>query len=212
MSYTLYQLSPSPNSIKVRLALGLKQIPCELQDTNPADRTALVALSGQSLTPVLQDGERVIYDSYAILRYLDANNPDHGPRLYSPERGVHQEIERWELFGRVELGEVVGIVFNQLFGPELDPQEIARANALAAERAQRLEDTLADGREFLGGAAPTAADLTCAPFAYYGTLDPAQQVEGTVEHYFATHLTLPERFAKTHAWIQRVMAFDVSRG
>ena len=93
MSYTLYQLSPSPNSIKVRLALGLKQIPCTLQDTNPADRTALVALSGQSLTPVLTDGDRVIYDSYAILRYLDANNPKAGPRLFSNERSEHKEIE-----------------------------------------------------------------------------------------------------------------------
>ncbi|MCA8924149.1 MAG: glutathione S-transferase family protein [Planctomycetes bacterium] len=209
MSYTLYQLSPSPNSIKVRLALGLKQIPCALQDTNPADRTALVALSGQSLTPVLTDGDRVIYDSYAILRYLDANNPDAGPRLYSPERATHQAIERWELFARVELGEVVGMIFNQLFAPEVDPQAVAKANALLAERAQRLEEAL-DGQDFLVGSAPTAADLTCAPFASYGTLDAKDHDAGTVAHFFASHLQLPQDLPCTRAWIARCMAFDVS--
>jgi len=211
MSYTLYQLSPSPNSIKVRLALGLKQIPCTLQDTNPADRTALVALSGQSLTPVLTDDDRVIYDSYAILRYLDANNPKHEPRLFSNEREVHKAIEAWELFARVELGEVVGTIFNQLFSPEVDPAQIERANALLAERAEKLEDAL-EGQDFLMGATANAADLTCCAFAYYGTLNVADCDEGTVQHFFATHLELPARFTRTHAWIQRCMAFDVSRG
>lgn len=209
MSLTLYELPPSPNSIKVRLALGLKGIECVRQAINPADRAEVVKLSGQPLTPVLTDAGKVIYDSYAILRYLDANFRDQGPRLYSSERAAIQTIETWELFARCELGEVIGLIFGQLFAPSVDPAVITRANALFAERAAKLEAALDPG-PYLCGAELNAADLTAAPFAYYGTLDPAQVPAGSIEAFFAAHLRLPEA-PRTRAWIERVMALDCAR-
>ena len=90
MALTLYELPPSPNSIKIRLALGLKQIECERKVINPMDRATLVEVSGQPLAPVLVDSgperDRVVFDSFAIMRYLDANHRDQGPRLYSADR------------------------------------------------------------------------------------------------------------------------------
>jgi glutathione S-transferase len=206
---TLYELPPSPNSIKVRLALGLKGIEHKRVMVNPMDRSVVVELSGQPLTPVLTDGERVIYDSYAILRYLDANHPD-GPRLYSADRDEQKAIEEWELFGRVKLGEYVGVMFGQFFAPEKDPAAFKRANELLAKRAGKLEDALAD-QDFLLGERPTAADLTCAPFVSYGLLEAKEHKEGSIARFFAEHLRLPERFPRTRAWVARTMAFDCAR-
>ena len=82
---TLYDLGPSPNNIKVRLALAYTKIPYEKIPVDPQDREPLVKVSGQPLAPVMLHGETVVYDSYAILRYLDANFPKT-PRLYSATR------------------------------------------------------------------------------------------------------------------------------
>lgn len=206
---TLYELAPSPNSIKVRLALGLRKIPCALVPVNPMDRATVVELSGQPLTPVLKDRDRVVYDSYGILRYLDANFPGE-PRLYSPERATQQAIEQWELHARTQLGACIGMIFNQLFSPEKDPSEIARANELLAERTDKIEAALAD-HPFLMGEAPNAADLSCASFTCYGLLDPAAWPEGSIQSYFAANLRLPARFERTAAWTARVLAFDCAK-
>ena len=49
-------------------------------DLDPADRSPVEALSGQSLVPVLLDGGRVVSDSTAILHYLEDLQPE--PALF----------------------------------------------------------------------------------------------------------------------------------
>jgi len=218
MALTLHELPPSPNSIKIRLALGLKQIPCELRAIDPSDpaRASLVEVSGQPLAPVLvdhaADGDRVVFDSFAIMRYLDANYRETGPRLYSADRDAIRAIEDWETYARLSLGEVIGMIFGQAFAPESDPAVVERANVLLQERVGRVEEALAE-RDYLCGDAPNAADLTAAPFLLYGTLDPSQISEGDpfagIQTFFANNLRLGEA-PKTRAWIARVMALDVS--
>ncbi|MBX3466469.1 MAG: glutathione S-transferase family protein [Planctomycetes bacterium] len=201
---TLYQLGPSPNSIKARLALAFKSVPHRRVDCDPADRSVAVKLSGQPLLPVLTHGDRVIYDSYAILRYVDANWPA-APRLYAADRDVHQEIERWELFNRAELQLAVGTVFNQLFsGAPPEAAALRLANVQLAQAALKLEAALEQG-EWLVGGAPTAADLTCAPTVYYGLL---QAPAGPIQAFFAEHLRLPPTYPRTRAWVERVMQWD----
>lgn len=217
MALTLYELPPSPNSIKIRLALGLKGIECTRHTINPMDRAALVEVSGQPLAPVLVDsvagegGDRVVFDSFAIMRYLQANHRGQGPDLYSADRDAIRVIEDWESYARNELGQVIGMIFGQAFAPASDPAVIAEANRLLNERALRVEETLA-GQDYLCGEAPNAADLSVAPFLLYGTLDPADfaQAEGfaSIQAFFAAHLKLGEA-PKTRAWIARVMAHDV---
>lgn len=205
---TLYELPPSPNSIKVRLALGLKKIACERVAIDPRDRAQVVELSGQPLTPVLQDRDRVVYDSFAIMRYLDANWLGE-PRLYSAERAQQQEIERWELFGRTQIGQCVGIIFDNAFAEAVDPKEIELANTWLAERVAKIEEALS-GQDYLMGSAPNAADLTVVPFVSYSVLDPAAQPDGSIQKFFAEHFKLADGFPKTRAWIPRVLALDVA--
>lgn len=200
---TLYQLGPSPNSIKARLALAFKSVPHRKVDCDPADRALPVKLSGQPLLPVLVHGQRVVYDSYAILRYLDANWPA-APRLYSADRPTQQAIEDWELFNRTGLGAAIATCFGQLLGGTEQPAAFRQANVQLAQAALRLEERLEQG-EWLVGDQPTAADLTCASAAYYGVI---QAPKSPIEGFFAKHLQLPASYPRTRAWVERVMQWD----
>src|SRR5262249_52324501 len=125
----MYDLGPSPNSVKVRLALAFKKIPYERIAVDPQNREPVLKISGQPLTPVLLPGYTVVYDSYAIVRYLDANFPGE-PRLFSPVRDTMKGIETWELFGRNEVGPAVSLMFGQRSAPSIDTAKVARANEM----------------------------------------------------------------------------------
>src|SRR5262249_32528908 len=120
-SLKLYDLTPSPNNIKVRCALAYKKLPYERTLVDPANRDVAVKVSAQPLTPVLLHGDTVVFDSYAILRYLDANFPET-PRLYASDRPTIKAIEGWELFARTDVGPGISAAFGQLRAETPDPE------------------------------------------------------------------------------------------
>ena len=200
----LYTLPLSPFNTKVRLALKLKGIDFEsVEFTGFDDRDAVVEVSGQPLTPVLTDGDKAIYDSFAILRYLDANFP--GPRLFSSDRETIQKIQEWERFGQ-ELGGIIGMVLTQAFNNEIDDKATEQAQALLDTVPQALEDALADS-DYLMGDAISAADLTLVPFLRFPIWD-AEDVDFPLAKFVAERLTLHAKFHNVHAWVARVMELD----
>ena len=202
---TLYDLAPSPNNIKVRLALGYKKIPYEKIPVDPRNREPLVKVSGQPLAPVMLHGETVVYDSYAILRYLDANFPKT-PRLYSADRDTLKKIEEWELFVRTEAGPPVGMIFRQMGSNEPDAATIRKANELIGRAAARVEEVLARGPNLLGEAL-TAADLSVAPMLLLGALPEGAERTNPAAAFFRKHLKF-EGAPKTRDWIGRIMGWD----
>jgi len=71
-----WELPPSPNNTKVRMALRFKGIDFETLPVNPRERSDVVAVSGQELTPVIEDRGIVLNDSEAILVPLFARFRD----------------------------------------------------------------------------------------------------------------------------------------
>jgi len=201
----LYDLAVSPNNIKVRCALAYKQLAYEKIAVDPAKRPELVAVSGQPLAPVLLHGDTVVYDSYAITRYLDANFPGT-PRLYSADRDTIKAIETWELFTRTEAGPAISMIFGQYFGAEVDADKVRRANEMVNRAASRVEETLAKG-EWLVGSAPTAADFAVGTMLYCGVIPESATTGNPVTAFFRKHLKL-DNAPKTIAWIGRVMEWD----
>lgn len=201
----LYTLPPSPYNTKVRLALKLKGLDYEtLAVEGFEDRDAVVAVSGQPLTPVLMDGERAVYDSFGILRYLDANFD--GPRLYSEDRATQQKIQEWERFG-YQLGAPLGMVAGQAFSGEVDDAASAEAQVQWDQVPQPLEEALSDS-PYLMGDAPSAADLSLVPFLRYTVENPEDFPEGSPVRFVAERLRLGSHFPNVHAWIARVMELD----
>jgi len=91
-----WELPPSPNNTKVRMALRFKGIDFETVLVNPRDRSGVLAASGQELTPVIEDRGIVLNDSEAILAYLDANYRDT-PRLIPGDRAGRRQADAWKV-------------------------------------------------------------------------------------------------------------------
>ncbi len=66
----LYHLESCPFCQRVRKVLAEMDLPFESRLVDPWDRSEVERLSGQTLVPVLVDGEQVMSDSSAILDYL----------------------------------------------------------------------------------------------------------------------------------------------
>lgn len=181
------------NNFKVRVALGYKKIPFTFHRIDPADRDEIVRISGQFLTPVLVHGDVVLFDSGAILRYLDANFQDT-PRLFGSDRDEQWAIEDWELFGRTQLADgMMKVVHHRISGGGEDPDLYARASRSFARAIDRLVERLAH-REWLVGSGMTAADITCAAVVF-------RIAESGV-------LPMPDELGNVPAWVERVMAQD----
>ena len=90
-----WELAPSPNNTKIRMALRYKGIDFEAIPVDPSDRQVLIDASGQELTPVIADHGIKLNDSEAILQYLDANYTD-APRLFPRHRAGRRECDEWK--------------------------------------------------------------------------------------------------------------------
>ncbi|HEU4401521.1 MAG TPA: glutathione S-transferase family protein [Candidatus Polarisedimenticolia bacterium] len=204
-SVKLYDLAPSPHNIKVRLALAYKKIPYEKIAVDGMNREPVVKVSGQPLTPVLVHGDSVVYDSYAITRYLDANWPSP-PRLYSADRATMQKIEEWESFARNEATPPVGICFGEAFARAADPARLKKANDMINRAASRVEESLAR-TPYLMGESPNAADFALAPMFFYGTLPDSAAKLSPIHSFFHKNLHV-EGSPRTREWVGRLMALE----
>ena len=180
------------NNFKVRVALGFKGIDYDFVTIDPADRAGMVALSGQPFTPVMTHRDTVLFDSGAILRYLEANFPDT-PKLFSSDYSIMRAIEDWEFVGRVDLHAPLMIMVMQRKSGVSDAAETARAAGLFADVTRKLEAQLS-GREWLAHTRMTAADVTC----------------GAVIHRVRAMdaFEMPQDCPAVYAWADRVMSYD----
>lgn len=208
----LHQLPGSPNSTRIRLALGYKKLPHTRHDftpdTFPGDRSGIIALSGQPRLPVLVHGDTKIFDSAAIVRYLEANFPD-APKLFREDWATHSEIEGWELYAKTRIGPAVGKIFGQAMASEPDLNEIREANEMFHGATESIESVLSERETLLEGGV-TAADLAVAPGVALGAL-PEELKHDTskpIHAFFATHLALGAGRERTAAWLGRILAYD----
>jgi glutathione S-transferase len=192
--------------MKARIALNYKEIPYTNISINPQDRSEVIKASGQPRTPVLVHEGRVVYDSAAILRYLDANFRNTRP-LFSQDYATMGEIEKWEGLARWQIAESTGIIFGQYFAETKSRDEIDRASDLLHERTDAIEKRLRDN-PWLVGDGMTAADVTAAPSIIYGMLSPEAAKLSPIHEFFAASLKLGDGRDKTRAWVQKVMVYD----
>jgi len=161
---TFWELSPSPNNTKVRMALRFKGIDFDPVPVDPFDRAPVVEVSGQELTPVIRDRGIVLNDSEAILQYLDANYPGT-PRLLPRLRAGRGECEAWKrnLDETVAVHWLPGFLYCIGRREDLDEESVVRfRQALAG-----LNDELADRTSFKDDPEMAVCDLRVAEWATY---------------------------------------------
>jgi glutathione S-transferase len=182
------------NNMKVRVALGHKGIDYTFHTIDPvADRAGIHELSGQFLTPVMVHGDTVLFDSAAILRYLDAQFRDT-PRLFGTSQVEQWAIEDEEYFARVTLGgPVMDVMHPKVAGHEVPDEAVREAEEAMQEAVGDLAERLA-GREWLVGAQLSAADIHAACMIHRVRRARLFDIEAQV--------------APIRAWLDRVMHLD----
>lgn len=208
----LHQYDVSPFSEKVRVALGIKGLPWfAVEEPVIMPKPELTALTGgYRKIPVMQIGADVYCDSQIILRELERRFPE--PTLFpGGDRGLGFALGMWTdrplfqaavavIFGSV--GGAVDDAFKkdreQLMGRPFDTEAMKGAVPLMREQLRAhlgwLDEQLADGREFLTGAAAGLADAS----AYYNLAFVRWIAKGEVG--------VIEAFERVLAWEDRVRA------
>jgi len=206
MTLAIHILPPSPNNTKVGIALAYKGIEHDVHVINPEDRSALIELTGQPLTPVIDHDGHVLFDSGAILRYLDANFP--GPKLFSADRDEMRAIDRWGYFHRTALSKPLGEAFGLLGA---DPSDAGYAETLAAARAAFHEaagevEAALEGKDWLVGDSMTAADIEVAAVLVLSAI-PAHLADfHPLWGWFGANFELAEGRDRCRSLVERVFA------
>jgi len=166
MAVEVFWASGSPFSWRVLLALEAKRLPYEshlIQFSKGDHNTpAFLAMNPRGQVPVLRNGGDVVYESLAVLAYLDRKYPE--PPLYG--RTPAEAGKVWQAIAEQisYLDEPAEAYYLPLYGGRAH-EEAARVRGavpVVQKELARLEAVLA-GQEWLVGSALSAADIVVFP-------------------------------------------------
>ena len=199
--YRIYRIPFSTNVERVALALGHKGIAVEWIDVDPADRSEVERISGQSLVPVLLDAGSVIVDSTEILRHVEAAHPDRP--LWPADESSRAELDVFlDWFNRVWKVPPNAIEAERASDSPDGSRVAALGEELSASR--DLFERLLSDRDYLLGEF-SAADCAAYPFLKYGLI--YDEADGDEFHLILReHLELGSGYPRLEAWIRRVDA------
>ena len=171
MSLVLYYGSGSPYAWRAHLALEHKALPYELKflsfSAGDTTKPEFMALTPRHRVPTLVDGDFVLYESNAIVEYLDEAYPGRGAPLFPGDVRTRATVRR--------LVSEIGDYFDKALDPltteaffkkpeERDPKAIAAARKALIDEFALFTRYLAG--DFLAGPL-SAADFTFYPLVAF---------------------------------------------
>jgi len=206
MARTLYFISGSPFAWRAMLALGLKGLDytaVELHGSKGDTKTPeYLALNPRGKVPVLVDGGVTVYESLAILAYLEHTYPETPLFGTTPPEAarIWQRVLEADGYLGAALAGAARPIFNQAFvGKE---EEINQHFADAAAEIATVTSWL-DGNDFMVGDKPSAVEAMLYPsLAMIARIGPTLKVPGINPNIpdYATD------FPALDAWMKRVEA------
>src|SRR5882672_11911306 len=118
MALTLYWGSGSPFAWRVLLALEHKRLPYESQllhfDKQEQQSPQMLKMNPRGRVPVLKDGDYVVFESVAILYYLDLKYPQPPIFGLTPEEAgvIMRVICEYQAYIEPRLNSISGGVFS----------------------------------------------------------------------------------------------------
>jgi glutathione S-transferase len=166
MPIDVYWGSGSAYSWRVLLALELKQLPYTshlLQFSKQEHKSPqMLALNFRGRVPVLKDGDYVVFESLAVLYYLDQKYPD--PPLFgrSPEEAgvIMRVICEYQAYAEEHVMKIASAFFER--PQSVRPDELASSMHVVASEARSIEARLAKS-DWVVGESVSAADLVIFP-------------------------------------------------
>ena len=168
MSLTLYYGSGSPYAWRVQFALEHKALPYELKvlafSAGDTRKPEFIALNPRHQVPVLVDGDFVLYESNAIVEYLEEAYPGRGAPLFPGDVRqralVRRLIEEVDNYYREASDEVLTQAFWKK-PEEREPDKIATGRKAVVDEIGIFTQSMKG--EFLAGPL-SAADYSLYPF------------------------------------------------
>jgi glutathione S-transferase len=188
----VYSVPFSTNCERIALAAGHKGLALEWIEVPYDDRSEVERASGQSLVPVLVDGETVLWDSPRIMAWVEERFPD--APLWPADEARHAEVDVF-----CEWFNLLWKRAPNLIAAGRDPEKYGPRVTASLD----VFESLLAGRDYLFGEFGVA-DITAYPFLKYAVL----WDEGD-EHEFHRVLQrwLPiDGHPRVEAWIHRVCA------
>ena len=166
----IYGMSGSPFVRRTELVLTEKGVDYKLITLSRADGDLQspehLARNPRGRVPVLEDGDLILYESQAIVEYLEDRYPE--PTLVPADLGDRGHMRVAEMECLIYFGGVLTKVAQNVFmvAPEKrDPDKVSGALAGVSAELDRLEQRGAShGGTYLMGGDITRADLTWLPF------------------------------------------------
>jgi glutathione S-transferase len=172
----LYDLNISPNALKVRAVLYELELPFETVPVNimtgEGQLPAYLAKNPNGKVPVLEDGDFMLWESNAIIKYLASLKPEKN-LIPSDPRPVAR-LDQW-LFWQAShyYQPIVNLAMEKVFKPMAGQDSSPALVATANQEFQRLTGILNQGltgRDYLLG------KLSVADFALTANLFPRSQL------------------------------------
>ena len=158
----------SSNVMKVTWVAAELELPFERTDIGGEyggnDRPDYLAMNPNGRVPTIVDGDLVLWESNAIVRYLTAKHDFGG--MYPEDLAIRADLDRWMDWQQTELAPAMRDVFWGLVRtpPEKRNYDAINAGVEASAVAFRKLDQRLSDREFIGGDRLTMADI---PFCGY---------------------------------------------
>lgn len=165
MTLALYEHPLSSYAHKAKTGFYEKGVAFESKLLDGSDPVAreFAALSPLGKFPILTDGDRVVFESTAIIEYLDVRFPDT-PRLIPADPMTAVEARMWDRFFDNYLQTPFQRIVGKAIGREVCDEAKLRGQL---ETAYAMLDGHMTGREWAAGEAFSIADCSAAPALLY---------------------------------------------
>lgn len=191
MSLVLYYGSGSPFAWRAQLALEHKTLPYEMKvlsfSAGDTRKPEFIAINPRHRVPTLVDGNFVVYESNAIVEYLEDAYPRHGEHLFPGDVRTRATARR--LISEVDdyFDKALDPLTTQAFSKkpnERDPKAIADARKAVMDELALFTRYLAG--DFLVG------PLSAADFAFYPLVAFIKRCETKLPDLDADGMLTPE--------------------
>lgn len=167
MALTLYWGSGSPFSWRVLLALEHKGLSYESQmlhfDKQEHQSPQMLKLNPRGRVPVLKDGDYVVFESVAILYYLDMKYPQRPIFGLTPEEAgvIMRVICEFQAYAEPAVSKIVTAIFADQTADDIDA--LTDAMHVVAREARTIEGRLSK-EQWIVGASYSAIDMVIFPW------------------------------------------------
>jgi glutathione S-transferase len=206
MAITLYWGSGSPYSWRVQLALEHKGLQYESRllhfDQQEHQSPHMLKLNPRGRVPVLKDGDYVVFESVAILYYLEVKYPERPIFGASPEEAgvIMRVICEFQAYAEPSLSKIVQAVFADRVAADIEP--LADAMHIVGREARTIEGRLSK-EDWIVGTSVSATDMVIFPWIQL--LRRALNRDAARE-LGARFLPMEKNYPALARWIQRVEA------